>query len=326
MKTSAAIVVLLAVAASAYNVHPREKYEVLFHAWHTQYEKAYTPFEYVHRLNIFADNVDTIEAHNSGDHSYSLGMGGPFMDLTREEFAARYLGFRGNAVEATTTAESELMVELPTSVDWRQKGAVTPVKNQGQCGSCWAFSTTGSTEGVTEIATGTLTSLSEQQLVDCSGSYGNQGCNGGLMDNAFKYIIANGICTEASYPYTAQDGTCKASSCTKGATLSSYQDITKNNQQAMMTAAARQPVSIAVEADQSGWQFYSGGVFDGTCGTKLDHGVLVVGYGTQGSSPYYIVKNSWGSSWGEQGYILLGNHASGSGQCGMYMAGSTPTH
>merc|ERR1711991_731732 len=163
-----------------------------------------------------------------------------------------------------------------------------------------------------------------QQLVDCSGSYGNQGCNGGLMDNAFKYIIATGgLCTEQSYPYTAQDGTCQTT-CTRVAKLSSYQDITKSSQSAMMTAAARQPVSIAVEADQSGWQFYSGGVFDGTCGTKLDHGVLVVGYGTQGSSPYYIVKNSWGASWGMSGYILLANQATGAGQCGMYLAASTP--
>lgn len=189
-------------------------------------------------------------------------------------------------------------------------------------------------EGIVEISTGKLISLSEQQLVDCSGSYGNMGCNGGLMDDAFKYIIANGgLCSEADYPYTAADGTCKASSCTKVATISGYHDVPQQNVQAFKAAVAQQPVSIAIEADQYSFQFYSGGVMTGACGTQLDHGVLAAGYGSDGSQGYWLVKNSWGASWGESGYIRLGadlnaqssSYNGGAGQCGLLNSASYPT-
>jgi len=205
---------------------------------------------------------------------------------------------------------------------------VTPVKNQGQCGSCWSFSTTGSTEGVNAINGKGLISLSEQQLVDCSGAYGNQGCNGGLMDNAFQYIIANGgICTEAAYPYTAQDGTCK-NTCKKTVMIAGFKDVTHNSDVALATAVAQQPVSVAIEADQSSFQFYSGGVLTAACGTALDHGVLAVGYGTDTGVEYWKVKNSWGASWGEAGYIRLARgdqYNGGAGQCGIYSDPSYPT-
>ncbi len=217
--------------------------------------------------------------------------------------------------------------DLPASVDWSAAGAVTPIKNQGQCGSCWSFSTTGSVEGINFIKTGTLVSLSEQQLVDCSGAEGNMGCNGGLMDNAFQYIISNnGICSEDSYPYTAAQGTCQT--CTAVATITGYQDVPANDETSLMTAIAQQPVSVAVEADQASFQFYSSGVMTAACGTALDHGVLAVGYGTDGSgNDYYKVKNSWGASWGDKGYILLGRGAAygNNGQCGIQMQPSYPT-
>merc|ERR1712159_613911 len=158
------------------------------------------------------------------------------------------------------------------SVDWTTKGAVTPVKNQGQCGSCWAFSTTGSTEGAYQIAPGKLQSFSEQELVDCAGSYGNQGCNGGLMDNGSKYA------------YTAKTGQCSSSKSADPAlakgSVTSFNDVTSDSASQLMAAVSKGPVSVAIEADQSGFQFYKSGVFSGTCGTNLDHGVLVVGYGT----------------------------------------------
>ena len=198
----------------------------------------------------------------------------------------------------------------------------------GQCGSCWAFSTTGSTEGISFIKTGTLPSLSEQQLVDCSGAEGNQGCNGGLMDYGFQYIIDNkGICAETAYPYTATDGTCKSKTCgAAAATITGFQDVPTNSETALMTAIVQQPVSVAVEADQDSFQFYSGGVMTAACGTNLDHGVLAVGYGTESGSDYYKVKNSWGADWGLKGYILLGRGAKfgNAGQCGIQMQPSYP--
>jgi len=215
---------------------------------------------------------------------------------------------------------------LPQSVDWRTVGAVTPVKNQGQCGSCWAFSTTGSVEGANFIATKNLVPLSEQQLVDCSSSYGNNGCNGGLMDYGFQYIRDKGICSEASYPYTAVTGTCQTTCkpVIPPATVTGYTDVPANNMNALQEAVAMQPVSVAIEADQQVFQFYSGGVLTGTCGTNLDHGVLVVGYDTASNPPYWIVKNSWGASWGESGYIRIAM-TSGTGLCGINMMASYPT-
>jgi len=249
-----------------------------------------------------------------------------FADMTFAEFHSKMTGYnaKDNSVHrASNTDGPHLDVQkLAGSVDWRQKGAVTPVKNQQQCGSCWAFSTTGSTEGAHAIKTGNLVSLSEQQLVDCSAAQGNQGCNGGLMDQGFQYIISNkGITTEAAYPYTAQDGTCK-NGMSAAATLSSFVDVAQGSEADLMKAVNLGPVSIAIEADQQCFQFYSGGILsDSSCGMQLDHGVLVVGYGTENNVDYWIVKNSWGASWGESGYIRL---VRGKNECGIAQAASYP--
>ena len=187
---------------------------------------------------------------------------------------------------------------LPASVDWRAKGAVTPVKNQGGCGSCWAFSATGACESLAFIAGRGLPSFSEQQLVDCSGSYGNYGCGGGLMDNAFRYVRDVGLTTETAYGYTGIDQTCKAN-CGYFH-ISSYNDVPAANDPQLAAAIAQQPVSVAVDA--SNFQFYSSGIFPAYyCSNSLNHGILGVGY----TSAYWIVKNSWGIGWGEQGYIRM---------------------
>jgi cathepsin L len=205
---------------------------------------------------------------------------------------------------------------------------VTPVKDQGNCSSCWAFSTTGSIESAIAIKTGKLISLSEQELIDCSGNEGNHGCKGGQMDKAFKYVLdAKGICSESAYPYTASAGSCN-SQCSSAASIQKYVDLPHENLDALRAAVSLQPVSVAVESNAKGFRFYSGGVYDDPeCGVFVDHAVLVVGYGTDSASgkDYWLVKNSRGAAWGDKGYIkLLRTSGKGVGQCGIAWQGSYP--
>jgi cathepsin L len=297
----------------------------VFEDWKVKYGKRYeTELEHRYRYSVFAENLANIQERNAQGRTIKLGLN-KFADLTNDEFVSRNTN-KNIPTNLVTQNYIPNVKSLPIEIDWSQKGAVTPVKNQGQCGSCWAFSTTGSVEGAWFLKTGDLVSLSEQQLVDCSQLEGNNGCNGGLMDNAFQYIIKiGGICSEANYSYTATQGNCK--SCTPVAKISSYVDVQPNNTDALMTAVAQQPVSVAVEADGLDWQFYFGGVVTDSCGLNLDHGVLIVGYGTDPSAgDYWKVKNSWGAGWGEQGYIRIGRGAkfSPAGECGIQMVPSYP--
>jgi cathepsin L len=283
------------------------------------------------RFQIFKANLDLIEETNAQNLSYKLGVN-EFAHLTWDEFKEVYM--RKNKPERTWGALPYLGTHnysgapLKASVDWTTSGAVTPVKNQGQCGSCWAFSTTGSLEGAWQIATGHLVSLSEQQFVDCD--HIDQGCNGGLMDNGFKYAESNSLCTESSYPYLGRGGTCKATSCTVGipkGDVSGYKDVSPKSTEALMEAVAKQPVSIAIEADKPIFQLYKSGVLKGSCGSNLDHGVLVVGYGESDGSLYWKVKNSWGVTWGEEGFIRLKRMSSTKhkpGECGLLSQPSYP--
>jgi len=335
------------VLAVAKPVFKEEEYQVLFSRWMSQHGKKYETKDFFHRYNVFKANLDFVYKHNQLGHSYTVGMNA-FGDLTNSEFSLRngYRGRNRNYAKSKNGPSAAGVAKRagsnPTSVDWTQH--LTPVKNQGQCGSCWSFSTTGSVEGALSIAERTtgdrVVSLSEQQLMDCSQAEGNQGCNGGLMDQAFEYIIksASGLCTEAEYPYQEADSACAAYSVCAGnhgvGTITGYTDVepSAKTDGPLENAVAITPVSIAIEADSMAFQFYSSGVFDNSgCGTNLDHGVLIAGYGTAGGKQYWNVKNSWGSGWGDNGYIQICKGASCSGgqtpdgMCGIQMDPSYPT-
>lgn len=284
------------------------------------------------RLKIFMENKAKIAKHNAlahqGQKSYFLKMNN-FGDLLHHEFIGVMNGYNYEQKQQLTDGFTQIPpahVELPEEVDWRSHGAVTDVKDQGHCGSCWAFSTTGSLEGQHFRKTGRLVSLSEQNLVDCSAKFGNNGCNGGLMDNAFRYIKANGgIDTEQAYPYGADEEQCHFSRSNIGATDKGFVDVTPGSEDALKAAVATVgPVSVAIDASHPTFQFYNHGVYnEAECDPQnLDHGVLVVGYGTEGGDDYWLVKNSWSEKWGLEGYIKMSRNKNN--QCGIATCASYP--
>nr|KAG5711234.1 hypothetical protein BaRGS_004878 [Batillaria attramentaria] len=290
-----------------------DPYEDTWASFKRQHGKMYgSDDEEALRYRIFIENVKMIEQHNweyfNMKKSFYLDIN-QFADLTFDEYKQynKLMVRPANKNMNCSKFLPPLNWEAPESVDWRTKGYVTEVKDQGQCGSCWSFSTTGSLEGQHFRATGKLVSLSEQQLVDCSGSFGNEGCNGGLMDQAFEYINSvGGIESEADYPYMAVD-------------------IESGSEKSLMEAVASQgPISVAIDASHDSFQFYKGGIYDEhKCNsTQLDHGVLVVGYGSEKGQDYWIVKNSWNTFWGMQGYIWMSRNKDN--QCGIATAASFP--
>ncbi|KAF5189086.1 Senescence-specific cysteine protease sag39 [Thalictrum thalictroides] len=307
-----------------------EKYE----QWMALHGRVYNDAtEKARRFEIFRKNVQYIESFNrAGNRSYTLGVNG-FADQTNEEFIAIRNGYKGFCSPAKSSDASTFRYEhvtaVPSSMDWRKKGAVTPIKDQGQCGSCWAFSAVAAMEGITQLKSGKLLSLSEQELVDCDTKGVDQGCEGGLMDDAFIFIQHNkGLATETTYPYAAADNTCNTKeAASHAADISGHEDVPANNEKALLKAVASQPISVAIDASGSDFQFYSSGVFDGECGTELDHGVTAVGYGVSNDgTKYWLVKNSWGTEWGEKGYIRMQRDVSAKeGICGIAMEASYPT-
>jgi len=331
-------------ALAADQTQSEETYWQMWQEWSAKdtrwLPKILNAVEHSSRFDIFKDNVDKITRHNAEGHTWTMGLT-PFADMTPEEFKMKVVGnecadsFKKNKelkrAKAKLRSGRRMAVDdvaNPSSIDWVAQGKVTPVKNQKSCGSCWAFSTTGSMEARCAIANGgSPVSLSEQELVDCDNV--DNGCNGGAMDNGFAYAQQHsGLCEESDYPYQAVGGYCQSSTCTHYDAITGHQDVQSGSSSSLESAVAKGPVSIAIEADQMSFQLYSGGVFSGDCGEGLDHGVLVVGYNNDAALPYWNVKNSWGSSWGEQGYIRFCKDCgknNGDGQCGLTLDASYPT-
>lgn len=274
-----------------------------------------------------------INSENAKGHTYVLGIN-QFTDLSHEEFVSQVSGYSRRSEETLSLGKHVWDgVDLAASVDWSEKGAVTPVKNQGSCGSCWSFSTTGSLEGAWQISRGQLESLSEQQFMDCDKGL-NRGCNGGSMDFSLRWAKSHDLCTEASYGYEARNGACRSQNCqvaiskhavTGVKDVAAIPELIPASEKNLMSAVAQQPVSVAVAAGNDEFQHYAGGVLSGHCGSstppKPDHGVLVVGYGSDpAGGDYWKVKNSWGTGYGEAGFIRLQRGGTDKyGLCGILM-------
>ncbi|XP_044513496.1 procathepsin L-like [Gracilinanus agilis] len=302
--------------------------------WKAQYEKTYEVNEDNWRRATWEKNLKMIEAHNleysTGKQSFQMRMN-KFGDMTTEEFKQLLNGYNFNASQRRTKGSrlrEPLIAQIPESVDWREKGYVTPVKDQGQCGSCWAFSATGAIEGQWFRKTGKLISLSEQNLVDCSSSEGNDGCCGGFVNSAFQYVKENGgIDTEECYPYDEEVKICKYQPECSGANITGFVDIPSGQERALMEAVATEgPISVNIDSEKKSFRFYHSGVyFEPQCSSSfLTHAVLVVGYGSEGidGKKYWIVKNSWSEVWGDHGYILMAKDENN--HCGIATAASYP--
>lgn len=320
MELRTILIGVLAVAAAGVSLYMMKdnssplKASSAFRAFQAKHSKSYSsPQEVEYRMAIFADNLQYIEQSNAQGKSFELGVN-QFSDMTFEEFSKFYL------MEPIQNELSDPAYDLPLPTaetkDWVKAGKVSHVKNQARCGSCWAFSTTGSLEAALAIKTGTLNEYSEQELVDCSRAYGNYGCNGGLMTYAFKYIHDKKIAREEDYPYKGVDQKCSIKKQDNRVTVAGFKLLAKNDVATLVNEIRKAPVSVAIEVQRDFMSYKTGIYTNARCGSALNHGVLAAGFVIDDKNNYFIVKNSWGTAWGEQGYIRMA-FGTGSGTCGI---------
>ena len=313
---------MIIAAASAGAALALEQLEVEFMQYISKHNKSYESLEHFQeRFALFMEKDAFIKEHNASNANFTLAHN-QFSDMTDMERKS-VLGLRTNSPRENKAAKVLSTDDLPASIDWRDLGAVNPIQDQGQCGSCWAFSATGSLEGAHFLASGDLLKFAESQLVDCANvrhGYINFGCNGGLSERAWNYWSTHDAILESDYPYVAADGDCQYDSLPHTAVeTQGWENVTADDVDQVRAAVANQPISIAIEADKLVFQLYSTGIFDSPkCGTTLDHAVMIVGYGSENGQDYFILRNSWNTTWGEEGYMRIAAEA-GDGVCGMNM-------
>jgi len=315
------IIALFAFADLVSTTFKADTLAPMWSAWKNQHKKTYSTAEEATRFGIFVENFNKIHRLNAESTGVQFAVN-KFADLTTTEFKQIYAsGVLSNNDHEEVSSKLSLRraISLPESIDWREKGAVTPVKYQGACGSCWAFSVTGVLEGFNFVKTGELLSFSEQQLVDCARLAGF-GCLGGYPNLAIQYTAKNGLETEADYPYSAKRSQCQFNSSKAHKVNSGYQMVTPQSTDQLKAALINFPVSVLVESGQETFQFYKSGVITTNCDDKLDHAVLAVGYQKVEDSEAFIVKNSWGTDWGVDGYVYISTNQTenqGFGVCGI---------
>ncbi|XP_062715733.1 procathepsin L-like [Aedes albopictus] len=323
--------ILLAIAVAVFAA-PNEGDKDEWTSFKGRHRKRYNGTEEHRRRGNFNSNKARIDSHNKrhdhGGASFRLGVN-EFSDMSPEEFAQTMNGFKPSGAADQSPRQARAAAPTTTSVtsiDWRTLGAVTPVKAQGRCGSCYSFASMGALESHNFIKTGKLVTLSEQNIIDCTIAYGNYGCNGGSMATVYKYVKANsGVDTGASYPYKgAVSNSCEFNPANIGASITDYVLVPKNEAALQAAVATIGPVSVAIDTSLPSFQLYKSGIYyDPLCSsTKVTHGMLVVGFGTENGTDYWLIKNSYGASWGEQGYLRLARNKNN--HCGVASYASYP--
>ncbi|CAD8193528.1 unnamed protein product [Paramecium octaurelia] len=300
-----------------------------YQVWQQEHGKRYSSFENTHRFGIFKQNYAYVQEHQkrfeAGLETYELGMN-VFADISSEEFEAKYLNFKPSDKQQPDQVFRAQGIQIPESVDLRNDGVVGPVQNQGSCGSCWAFSAVGALETAVRQSGAKDVELSEQELVDCvRGDYESDGCNGGFMFESFDYATKNGIALKSEYPYVAVAQECQAKKTKTRFQFNGYVEVESLNSKAYLEAASQHALSVGVNAKGINFQLYRKGIFSSVCDGKiesLNHAILNVGY----ASDYYLLKNSWGLSWGEAGFIRFARIADKTGQCGVHQDVTYPIY
>lgn len=326
--------VLLLVAATALSAPVADftalEVQTLWTSFKQTHSKFYSLEEDAQRFALFQERVQMVQEHNvkyaRGESSYAMKLT-PVADWTYEEMMARNGYRQRDATSRNIETVRHVFVDgaAPDSVDWRSKGYVTDVKDQGQCGSCWSFGTTGTLEGAWVKAGNKLTPFSEQNLVDCDRAW-DAGCNGGLPEVALEYVIKNGIESEADYPYKGRQGKCQFDKSKVAGRASAEKKVPADDEDALKNSVATVgPIAVGIDASHFSFQLYSHGVYDESrcSSTRLDHAVLVVGYGTENGKDYWLVKNSWSTRWGDEGYVKIARNKNN--HCGVATQATYPT-